>query len=188
MEEIFKDIKGYEGYYQVSNLGTVRSVDRRVKSRWGGYRLSSGKILNQQEIRGYKRVEFSRDSRVRKMFMVHRLVVEAFIKKIPNKMQVNHIDGNKHNNNVNNLEIVTASENIRHSIDVLGNNHTFKKGKPLNYCNKPKEIICNETKEVFKSIRSAAKKLKISNSVICSQLKGRQKTAGGYTFCYMNYK
>jgi hypothetical protein len=100
-KEIWKDVKGYEGLYQVSNLGRIKSIIRK------------GKILSNKSHR-YISVIFYKN-KLRKNIRVHRLVAGAFIPNPENKPQVNHIDGNKKNNNVNNLEWNTQLENIRHA-------------------------------------------------------------------------
>lgn len=100
MEE-WRDIPGYEGIYQVSNLGRVRSLDRKVHHWKGGFSLIKGRILtpNKQNTKGYYRVKLDNKYRA-----VHRLVAMAFIPNPDNLPQVNHKDENKLNNNVNNLE------------------------------------------------------------------------------------
>jgi len=108
MEEIWKDIVEYEGYYQVSNLG-------RVKRLKGSPRTLEDKILvNKTKKTGYKFVCLS-VNREFKYKHVHRLVAEAFISNPNNKLFVNHIDCDKSNNKVSNLEWVTAKENSKHA-------------------------------------------------------------------------
>ena len=116
IEEIWKDIKGYEGYYQVSNLGRIKSLDRMKNNQYNEY-FMSGRILKSSIIKdkGYCRVSLN-NGKGRKSKRVHRLVAEAFIPNLENKPEVNHIDGNKLNNCADNLEWCTNKENIEHSI------------------------------------------------------------------------
>lgn len=101
--EIWKPVAGYEGLYEVSNTGRVKSTPRCG---------TKGRILKQNVgARGYARVELSKGNRQKKHF-VHRLVASAFIGPIPDGLQVNHIDENKLNNRADNLNFMTAKENI----------------------------------------------------------------------------
>jgi hypothetical protein len=113
--EIWKDIKGYEGIYQVSNLGRVKSLARKVIKAYGAEHNLSEKIksVNSDNF-GYSVIRLHNGSG--KTFKVHRLVANAFLGE-PNGLEVNHIDGNKSNNNLNNLEYCTKSENLKHCWD-----------------------------------------------------------------------
>lgn len=103
MIEIYKDIKGYENIYQVSNLGNVKSL------------VSNKQKFKSNHSQGYLRVSLWKNNKGKDHY-IHRLVVQSFIGTIPKDKQVNHIDGNKHNNRIDNLEIVTPKENIHHAI------------------------------------------------------------------------
>lgn len=113
MNEIWKDIKGYEGQYQVSNLGRVKSLDRYVPCNRGVTLLKS-QIMKPMERKGYLRVSLSKDNKDT-AFSIHRLVADAFVDNPDNKPQVNHIDGNKQNNIASNLEWCTNGENQLHA-------------------------------------------------------------------------
>ncbi|QJT70467.1 hypothetical protein [Microcystis phage MaeS] len=114
MEEIWLDIIGYEGQYQISNLGKVRSLDR-IDTR--GYN-QKGRILRIKFTKntGYATVSLSSGSQV-VQHRVHQLVAKHFVQNPYNKRVVNHIDGDKKNNNYDNLEWNTHSENNKHAID-----------------------------------------------------------------------
>lgn len=112
-EEIWKDIKGYEGYYQVSNLGNVRSVDRIVTYSDGIKCLHKGKILKLKKDRyGYLNSYLCKNSKV-KTITIHRLVAENFLPNPNNLPEINHKDENKDNNCVSNLEFCTHLYNMR---------------------------------------------------------------------------
>lgn len=108
--EIWKDINGYEGYYQISNKGNVRSIDR-----FDGVHDRTGTVIKPNlKTNGYLQVGLRKHNK-RKWIGVHRLVAIHFIDNPENKPQVNHIDGNKQNNTVENLEWVTQEENQQHA-------------------------------------------------------------------------
>ena len=113
IEEIFKDISGYEGLYQVSNLGNVRSVGMYVGRGKGTY-FQEGRIMKPVKDRGgYLYVNLYKNSK-RKVHKVHRLVATAFIENPDNLPEVNHIDENKQNNKVENLEWCDHKQNCNH--------------------------------------------------------------------------
>lgn len=113
-EEIWKPIKGYEGYYEVSNIGNVRSLDREIKINNKIWKLK-GKLLKKRiESNGYLAVVLFVDSN-RNSQKIHRLVADAFIDNANNKKEVNHINFIKDDNRVENLEWVTRSENMKHA-------------------------------------------------------------------------
>ena len=107
MSEIWKDIKGYEGRYQVNELGCVRVKLRDSRKRRGVYKYLTGSIYSN----GYIVFKIDNDIRMSK----HRLIAIYFIPNPDNKPMVNHIDGNKLNNAIDNLEWCTAKENFDHA-------------------------------------------------------------------------
>ena len=171
MTEIWKDIVGYKGLYQVSNLGRVRSLGRFDSlNRW-----HDGKILSDCDNgNGYRVVGFNVDGK-QKLFTVHRLVALAFIPNQTNRNCINHIDGNKSNNSVENLEWCTSSENMIHAVN---------KGLLDDFGRK--KILCVETGQIFNSIKEAEKWVGVKGSRISNvcRLKRGCKTCGGYHWRY----
>lgn len=121
MSEHWRDVIGYEGLYEVSDNGAIRSVDRRVEfsGRWGKSKTHFPAVTLAAYIskNGYQYASLSRMGK-KKTLLVHRLVMAAF--DSPSEKQVNHLDGNKANNRRENLEYCTASENLLHASRVLG--------------------------------------------------------------------
>lgn len=189
--EEWKDIKGYEGLYQVSSLGQIRSLDiliniedskkdRAYKSR------KKGKILKPfLSNNGYLRVCLCKD-RKQTTKAVHRLVAETFLSNPRELPQVNHVDGNKSNNCVANLEWCTAQENIKHSWDnglskvtKEMREHCKKYNKKVNQYDKRGDFL-----KEWESATEAGRNLNIFQQSIVACLKGRTKTAGGYIWKY----
>ncbi|MFA5382237.1 MAG: NUMOD4 motif-containing HNH endonuclease [Candidatus Micrarchaeia archaeon] len=125
MKELWRDIKGFEGAYQISNRGRLKSFKF----------IKLGRILSNKNGKGgYLSVVLQCNGKIR-CTRLHRLVAEAFIPNSKNKDEVNHIDGNKQNNYVENLEWVTKSENVLHAIKrnpniIAGINHYNQSIRP----------------------------------------------------------
>lgn len=117
--EIWKDIPGYEGYYQVSNRGRVRSLDRKIYRSDGKKHFRRGHLKSlSAKNNGYIQVGLRKDGH-HKTGLVHQLVALAFLGPQPDGMEVNHKDGDKSNNVLDNLEYVSHKENVTHFIVVL---------------------------------------------------------------------
>lgn len=113
-EEIWRPIVGYEGLYEVSSYGRVRSLDRYVKCDYERYRLHKGKVLSPAKDRyGYLSVVLSCNGK-HKTITVHRIVAQAFIPNPDNLPEINHRDEDKINNRVDNLEWCTAKYNMNY--------------------------------------------------------------------------
>lgn len=123
-KEIWKDVVGYEGLYKVSNKGNVRSLGRVVRDSIGRVRNIKPRTMSPSVKKsggrddiGYLEVRLTIDKHNKRNFLVHRLVAESFLENPDNKPTVNHKDGDKHNNNLDNLEWATYSENNFHAYD-----------------------------------------------------------------------
>jgi hypothetical protein len=114
MEEIWKKVENYEGYYEVSNFGRIRSVNRKIKASRGSTRIREGKIMIPQLKKNYYEINLSKLSDT-KNYILHRLIAKAFIPNPLNKKEVNHINGIGTDNRIENLEWVTARENSLHA-------------------------------------------------------------------------
>ena len=143
MSEIWKDIEGYEGLYQVSNRGRVKSLERIVM-RKNGRPYSVPELIKERQIdhKGYDRIGLNKNGK-KKRFFVHRLALQAFNPSSDETLEVNHIDGNKLNNNVENLEWVTSSENSIHAFKNNLHNHQGER-------NTNASITDSEAKEIKK--------------------------------------
>lgn len=113
MEEIWKPVKGFEGYYEVSNLGRVRSIDRYVNTKGDSKRIRNGRVLKGIIHNEYVLVTLSKDN-LKSKKRVHRIVAEAFLPNPDNLPQVNHKDEDKTNNNVTNLEWCDSKYNMNY--------------------------------------------------------------------------
>ena len=114
MGEVWKDIEGFEGIYQVSNKGQIKSLDMEVKYPTGTIRIQKGRILSRGKRNWYHRVNLCKNGKSYP-YHAHRLVAAAFLLNPDAKREVNHIDGDKTNNCISNLEWVTGSENMKHA-------------------------------------------------------------------------
>lgn len=131
VNEVWKDICNYKGYYQISNIGRVKRLSRIITRRGSGnYHVNERIIYPSISKFGYYRIILCKEG-VAGRYLVHRLVMLAFKKNINNKPFVNHIDSDRLNNRVENLEWVTASENLIHSYEY---GHKRPRIKFIVYC------------------------------------------------------
>lgn len=167
MTEIWKDITGYENSYQISNIGNVRSKDRIILYVDNRKRVVSGQPIKLGiDTKGYYKVNLRKNNKFQ-TFRIHKLVAEHFLKKEMGKDIVNHKDGNKLNNCVNNLEFVTISENTIHAIRILKKDFT-NGGK---HSKKPIiSIQKNNVYRFFESVGNASKFFDLSRRTICRRI------------------
>lgn len=156
-----KDITGYEGLYAVTSCGKVWSYGRK--------KYLSPHIVNS----GYEQVILSKNGKT-KPYRVHQLVAMTYIPNPENKPCVNHLDENKLNNALNNLEWVTHKENINHGTCI--ERIVAKLEKP---------VLCVELNKVFSSVHQAGREMRANYRHISECARGKRKKSGGYHWRYV---
>ena len=179
-KEIWKDIKDYEGIYQISNIGRIKSLDRYCNNR-----LIKGKILSPHLAKGYLKINLYKNGKS-KHFAIHSLVAEAFIPNPNNYPEVNHKDENKENNNVDNLEWCdskyncnygTRTERIISSNKKEGYKKMLKTREEKNIGRK--QVRCKTTGKIFNSLKEAGEYYNCNLRKNMSLIKaGKRKTCG----------
>lgn len=180
--EYWKEIEGFEGLYDVSSLGRIRSHERICKAANGTFQKKRARILTQEiTIHGYCRVRLYDGEGMPKHYSVHRLVANAFINKVESDKQINHKNEIKTDNRVENLEICTAKQNCNYgtrnerlSARLTDNS---KICKPVVQCSKDGRFI-----KRFESIKAASIETKIDAGHIGNCANGKRKSAGGYVW------
>ena len=190
MKETWKWIDGYQNMYQVSNFGRVRSVDRDVYCEVSPNKLQHifGKILKQGlNKKGYPIVYLSKDGK-QKTIAVHRLVAKAFIDNPLSLPQVNHKDGCKTNNNVDNLEWCDNSYNQKHAHEI-GLYPTYEEtmgwGRPARAV-AMLDLNTGEVLKTFKTLASVKRETGINQFNVRSVCLGLRNHAGGYNWKFIN--
>ncbi|MGV4405261.1 NUMOD4 motif-containing HNH endonuclease [Ornithobacterium rhinotracheale] len=188
MIEVWTNIDGYDGRYQISNLGNVKSVFYK-KSKKVNEKILKFRVAKRNGNPRYPYVVLSKNRKV-KTYYIHRLVASYFVPNAENKPYVNHKDGNKLNNRSDNLEWVTPLENNLHSIHILSK----KSGKGFKYDKNKKSkkviqvYISEENYEyhiaTYANAVIASKINNINQKSIALCCKGKYKLAGGYKWLY----
>lgn len=189
MEE-WKNIKGYEGLYQINKKGQIRSLDRYATIKSGAQRIVKGK-MKIASIRkdGYYSLILSKKG-INKRYVVHRLLAETFIPNPENKCCVNHIDGNKQNNELSNLEWCSHVENMKHAFKtkLIDNEALIKRGAKISKERRKK--VAQFTKDnkliaVYESQHEAEVATNIPQGRISFCCSGKYKTAGGFIWKFV---
>lgn len=176
---MWRQIEGYEGYYEVSDEGSVRSVDRFITDSNGNTRFLRGSIMKLSEAtsrdntNGYLVVNLHKNHKS-SVIPVHVLVANAFIPNEQNKPTVNHKDGNKHNNRVSNLEWSSYSENNTHAIET---GLRKPRGTKVEQYTTSGEYVAT-----YKSVTEAARKTGFSRGGISHCVNGRSSTSSGFVW------
>ena len=180
--EEWRDVKGYEGLYQVSSMGRVKSLERKLPHWRGGERTVKERILKPvMDKGGYLRVGLC-DGEKRKTFKVHRLVCEAYHENPDNKPQVNHINEIKTDNRACNLEWATARENSNFGTrnERIGKKSAITKSKPICQYTLDEKIV-----KTWASLTEVKRKTGFSQGNISEVANGNRKTAYGFIWKYV---
>ena len=199
MEEIWRDIKGYKGLYQVSNTGRVKSLERTVWNNKGYYKTVPERILKGRKTRvGYLRVQLYKNNKAKNCY-VHRLVAQAFLENIDNLPEVNHIDENKQNNCIENLEWCSHSYNNTYNDKakkagkkiakkLRGRKLSEETIKKLSESRKRKPVYSIDKESglttYWESTMEASRQLRIDQCSVVRCCQGKRKSAKGFYFFY----
>lgn len=157
--EVWKDVVGYDGLYQVSNMGRVKNIETQ-------------QVLKHFICNGYPRVGLSKENK-HKNFYVHRLMAQAFLKNPNSHPQINHKDEVKTNNYIDNIEWCSQKYNLNYG--TARQRMVYARSKPIIQKNKQGEII-----KAYPSASQAQRETGISDRNICGCLNGNRKLAGGF--------
>lgn len=191
--EVWKDVTDYEGYYQVSNLGRVKSLERELIKKNGiRYTLKERILRPAPMTSGYSFVTLYKETNS-KMLSMHRLAAAAFIPNPENKPQVNHLNGNRKDNRVENLEWCTVSENLKYSFKYLGRKSESpslgKFGKDNHLSKKVQQIdrFTDTPISDFNGVAEASRLTGVEKSNIAAVCRSNKftRTAGGFKWKFV---
>lgn len=172
-KEIWKDVPGYENY-SVSNFGRVK---RKRCANQRGFMMDERMVTLQTNKWGYIKAALIKDKKV-KLMSVHRLVMAAFVGECPEGLQVNHIDEDKTNNHLDNLEYVTPYQNLHHGTCLARGALKRRKGGVYQY------TLDGELVNVYETLPDMKRRTGYDSSNVASVCRGKWKSAYGYTWKY----
>lgn len=185
---MFKEIQGYEGLYSINEDGLILRHKRTTNNRRGVFVLEEKFLSTTAKANGYIQTTLTKD-KSKKHFSVHRLVAQVFIPNPDNKPCINHKDGNRSNNNVNNLEWCTHSENNLHAFRTLNKAPTkgcLGKFGAEHHSSKPviQWSLSGQMLNTFAGQHEASRMTGVNRGNISGAISGRYKTAGGFNWTY----
>ena len=173
---IFRDIPNYEGLYQATSNGQIYALPRTWVTYRNGIQKRDGRFIGKMNKNGYCYVSLTNSKGVKKGWLIHRLVAITFIENIHNKPDINHINGIKSDNRIDNLEWCTHKENIQHSFKIgLGNISAANKSWE-------KKVIDTKTNEQFDSVSKAADCLNMKRKTLSMMLNGKRTNKTSLSF------
>lgn len=185
INEIWVPIKGYEGKYEISSLGNVKSLKRDIYRGSSGIQHLPERMLKLTKFKnGYCHVSLCNGDSVKK-HTIHSLVALHFIENLLELSEVNHKNGIRTDNRANNLEWCSRSENIKHSYRELNRKIGWLTGKVGKNHPRSRPIKCEVLEMNFESCRDASNKLGVSEDYICKAAKGKITHIQGLTFRYI---
>ena len=179
MSEIWKDIVGYEGKYQISSLGNIRSLRYN-----GGNHVRN--LVPIDNGHGYLSIALCDGEGKRKKFYIHRLVADAFLDNTDNLPQVNHLDHDRKNNSVDNLEWCSVHDNLLYGTTHSRSVETLRATYPSRKAVAQYDVTGNLV-AIFNSTRDAARKTGIDSSSISRCCNNKMNKAGGYNFAFYSF-
>ena len=180
MIEEFRPVIGYEGLYEVSSTGRIKSCERLVRTKNGYNKIKEKFIVQKDDTHGYLCVNLWKNNKLTH-FKVHRLVASAFIPNPNNLRDVNHIDEDKYNNNINNLEWSSHKDNLNYGSRNERANNT--RSKEVSQYDK----VTNELLATYKNAYIADGITGINESSISACCRNIRNSAGGYIWRFTNF-